>query len=292
MKKLLVLLAGLAALLPLTAPGAHAAAPGRQLWAFCGIEPGDPYVVAKTSAMQASGITATFGPCRPAPAGYSPAYPGTRYADPATYYQLTNVNALFGLKTVVYDSRLWSANSSTRAIAKNYWQPQLNLGRVAAFDLGDEYDPLGPQWSILVSRWNTVRALGLKPYTNVAAAPQSAGATNLTAPYVAASTLAGIGSTAGDLSFDNYDYTQEAAVASAFNGAGREMCAVAAINFPGGPAVSPSYIAAAFSALLANGCDDWLIFTGELPQTGWTQYSLFDSVGNRTALSYAVAAAP
>jgi len=286
MKKLMVLLAALLALIvPFTATSqvAHAAR-SNKVWAFCGVEPDDPNAVAQLSVLLNAGITATFGPCRAAPANYTPANPGTRYATFTEYYHLTSLNAVFGMKTVVYDSRIFSSSSTVRSLARAYWKPQLDLGRIAAFDLGDEYDPNGPEWSTLVSRWNLVRGQGFTPYTNVVG--------TINAVYIATATLPGLGNY--DISFDNYEVPLTVSLAQTFNPAGRLMCAVNAIPQAQFPAPTGPFVASTFAQESAAGCDDWLIFTGIQPQpvSAWPSPSLVTANGTPTALVPYIAAAP
>ena len=66
----------------------------------------------------AGGIDATFGPCDiPDPnfkPPYSPAFTADRYVAPDVYMRLVQLNATVGMKTVVYDARLWSDDFATR----------------------------------------------------------------------------------------------------------------------------------------------------------------------------------
>lgn len=167
----------LAAALPMVVrPSTAAAAPVAPLavidtWAWCGVHPDDPVALASARSMATvGGVDATFGPCNVPTSDYTPAFTANRYVDPQTYSRLVAINASVGMKTVVYDARLWSDTPATRATALAFWQPQ--LANIAAWDMGDEFDPLGSEWSILVHRWNNVRTFispstGIAPYTNL-----------------------------------------------------------------------------------------------------------------------------
>ena len=91
----------------------------------------------------AGGIDATFGPCDiPDPnfkPPYSPAFTADRYVAPDVYMRLVQLNATVGMKTVVYDARLWADDFATRDSAIAYWKPV--LANIAAWDMGDEFDP-------------------------------------------------------------------------------------------------------------------------------------------------------
>src|SRR5262245_23106730 len=148
-------------------------------WAWCGVHPDDPSAQAAANSMAvAAGIDATFGPCYPWFFGYSPQEPGVegqhtpyRYVSPQTYRRLLDINANAGMKTVVYDNRVWDDNPMVRQQAIDFWMPVKD--HIAAWDLGDEFNPAADdgEWDILVERWNIVRqfvtpATGIQPYTN------------------------------------------------------------------------------------------------------------------------------
>ena len=115
------------------------------------------------------GIDATFGPCIAEGPDYTPETPGQRYVSPAEYMKLVRLNAQVGMETVVYDARMWSTNAAVRDVALAFWAPE--FGNIAAWDLGDEFDPNGPAWPTLIERWGivlddaTVRS-GIRPFTN------------------------------------------------------------------------------------------------------------------------------
>lgn len=142
----------------------------QETWAFCGVHPDDPLARRAARSLGQIGIDATMGPCILPDATYSPAEPGRRYVDPETYLRLTVINAQEGgMKTVVYDKRLWSDDATVRQAAIDFWAP--HVAWVRAFDMGDEFDPSGPDWQILVKRWQIMKEyivpkLGVEPYTN------------------------------------------------------------------------------------------------------------------------------
>jgi hypothetical protein len=82
---------------------------------------------------------------------YSPAFTADRYVAPDVYMRLVQLNATVGMKTVVYDARLWADDFATRDSAIAYWKPV--LANIAAWDMGDEFDPATPDWNILLHRW-------------------------------------------------------------------------------------------------------------------------------------------
>jgi hypothetical protein len=139
-------------------------------WVWCAPHPDDPAAPAAVAALaREAGIDATFGPCMEPTGPYTPAFPADRYEDPSTYRRLVQLNASVGMDTVVYDARVWSPDPAVRQEAFEFWQPY--LPHIAAWDLGDEFDPAGPEWAVLVERWNRVLAdltarTGVRPFTN------------------------------------------------------------------------------------------------------------------------------
>ncbi|MEZ5249420.1 MAG: hypothetical protein R2713_09490 [Ilumatobacteraceae bacterium] len=159
--------------MPLASPVAQAAPASLETidtWAWCGVHPDDPSAaVAAASMARDAGIDVTFGPCNVPTSDYSPAFTANRYVSPALYRRLVDLNAAVGMQTVVYDARLWSAEPAVRAEAAAFWGPVYE--HIAAWDLGDEFDPTGSQWPILIQRWNLVRngitvSSGIPPFTN------------------------------------------------------------------------------------------------------------------------------
>ena len=113
---------------PVTA-GRASAAPGDppaplDTWAWCGVHPDDPTAVAAARSMAVdSGIDVTFGPCNVPTPDYTPAFTANRYVSPELYRRLVDINAAAGMTTVVYDSRVWSADANERAAAIAFWAP-------------------------------------------------------------------------------------------------------------------------------------------------------------------------
>lgn len=141
-------------------------------WAWCGVHPDMPDAAASARTMaEIAGIDATFGPCiQPVPfEDYTPANTLNRYAPPDVYLRLVQLNASFGMQTVVYDQRLWSTDPAVRNTAITGWLPYVD--DIAGWDMGDEFDPAGAEWQILISRWNTVLSdatvrTGVAPFAN------------------------------------------------------------------------------------------------------------------------------
>src|SRR3954451_25013053 len=142
--------------LGVAAPSVHAAlaptAPQTvDSWAWCGVNPDDPVAADAVRAMAlAGGIDATFGPCNVPDKSYTPADTANRYVAPDVYMRLVQLNATVGMKTVVYDKRLW-ADAASRDQAIEFWRPV--LANIAAWDMGDEFDPATTDWQKLVDRW-------------------------------------------------------------------------------------------------------------------------------------------
>lgn len=233
-----------------------------QAWAFCGVHPDAPHAQATASALHWSGIDATMGPCMPPDwSSYTPSNPGQRYVDPDTYLRLVAINHDAGMKTIVYDARLWSDDPAVRAQGIATWQPV--VADIAAFDMGDEFDPKTPEWAVLVHRWQIMvtdiaPVLGVQPYTNHLA-------------DTAVLDRAVVDLPGATLSFDSY--TQDAqgipqdtlALARQYDGqASNLMCAVDALPFTDH---SPTWNGIASSMWLMRfaGCDSFLIFGGVQP---------------------------
>jgi hypothetical protein len=222
-------------------------------WAFCGVNPDDPNAATAVRAMaQIAGIDATFGPCNIPTPPYTPADPSNRYVPPDVYMRLVLLNATVGMKTVVYDARLWSTDPLVRSTAIGFWTPV--LADIAAWDMGDEFDPAKPEWAVLKTRWVTMHTkieptTGVKPFVNFLP----------TALDQALIDLPGIGQL---LSFDQYDGDRGVSVARTFDSqATTLMCAVNTIDH-NGLAPTPPSIRSAMADLIAAGCDQILVFTG------------------------------
>lgn len=258
--------------------------PKLDTWAFCGVSPNDPSAQKAANNIHTfAGINATFGPCLPY-TSYTPAETGTRYDTPADYMKLVKINALAGMKTVVYDKRLWDNSSTVRAVAYSYWNPV--LPNIAAWDMGDEFDPASNEWSILVWRWtiminSTLPATGVMPYTNHL-------------PWTSAldKALDGNMVRASDLlSFDAYIIPTAVTLAKAYDTKVKVlMCAVNLLQQTGIPTVIPSYVENSMITLRNSGCDKFLIFGGHIPYgtTNFGTSSLVDSAGNTTTWANAV----
>ena len=223
-------------------------------WAWCGVHPDDPTAAAAAASMAtAAGIDVTFGPCNVPTGDYSPAFTADRYVAPELYRRLVEINAAAGMRTVVYDARLWSSSPAVRAEAVRYWAPLAN--HIAAWDLGDEFDPDGPQWSILVQRWNLLRdeitpVTGVSPFTNHL----------YWATDEAVRDLPGADEL---LSFTWYADDKGAAVARQMNARTRTlMCGVNAFDHL---SYTPTIdtIRADMNVLRAAGCDQFLVFGGQ-----------------------------
>ncbi|MCU1388842.1 MAG: hypothetical protein JWL72_2180 [Ilumatobacteraceae bacterium] len=150
----------------------HADGPPKavQTWAWCGVHPDDPFAQTAARSMAVfGGIDATFGPCKDGSPGYSPANPGDRYVSPDQYMRVVQINASVGMKTIVYDARVWSTDPAVRTAAKDFWRPVYR--NIAAWDMGDEFDPASSEWQMLVDRTNIVLSdvavdSRVQPYTN------------------------------------------------------------------------------------------------------------------------------
>ncbi len=262
----------------LSARSAHAE-PAPKLvdaWAWCGVHPDDPAAQNGARSMAVfSGIDATFGPCKDGPVGYSPAAPGDRYATPAVYMRLVEINAAVGMKTVVYDQRVWSLDPAIRTAAKDFWRPVYE--HIAAWDMGDEFDPSGPEWQILIDRTKVVLAdvtmdSFVQPFTNhLADAVDNA--------------IADVPGSRQLLSFDKYDGDQGVAVAQSIDAeVDVLMCAVNTYEFL---VYTPSAetIRDDTKRLVAAGCDMILVFGGAqvyASSTFLTSRSVIDVSGNPT----------
>lgn len=251
-------------------------------WAFCGVHPDDPHAKAKvTTLATVAGIDATMGPCLPPDwSTYSPANPGQRYAEPEVYHRLVELNASVGMKTVVYDDRLWDSNPQIRTWARDEWWSVRQ--HIAGFDVGDEYDPNGPEWEILVSRWNlliqeVVSDLNIWPYTNHLGwySALTRAVTELLGPM---------------LSYDAYDVPASLEIARTYAPQRPLMCAINTLRH--GPyRPTPQNVEQAMRDHRTAGCEALLIFGGEQPinTPGFDHDSLVTDTGAPTPLAYAVA---
>lgn len=259
-----------------------------EAWAFCGVHPDAANAWLAVHSLALAHIDATFGPCLPPDwTSYTTANPGQRYAEPAVYSRQVELNASVGMATVVYDARLWSTDSTERQNAIDFWTPQLD--HIAAWDMGDEFDPRFADWPILIERWRIMvesvePATHVAPYTN-----------HLPDAAVIEQAIADLGADA--LSFDCYDVEQAVALTRTF--APRTdslMVAVNALDYGQG-APTPGSITTAMTTLHDAGADRFLIFGGGYPYAAdltpdpaFGGGSLVDVEGHATALAWAVLA--
>jgi hypothetical protein len=257
-------------------------------WAFCGVHPDDPNAAAAVAVLAGAHVDATFGPCMPPDrATYTTAEPGARYVDPATYARLVDLNASVGMDTVVYDDRLWSENPGTRLTAYQFWMLNDRLDHVAAWDMGDEFDPKYGDWAILVGRW-AIMVEKVEPVTTVGPFTN-----HLPDAAVIERALADLGHDA--LSFDCYDVKQAIELTRTFAPLTDDlMVAVSALDYGAGtPSVES--IVGMMTALRAEGADRFLIFGGSFPYLSdltpdptFGGRSLVDNLGHATPLALAV----
>ena len=269
---------------PLASPVADAAPATVETidtWAWCGVHPDDPSAATAASSMaRDAGIDATFGPCNVPTPEYTPAFTANRYVSPALYRRLVDLNAAVGMKTVVYDARHWSSDPAVRAEAAAFWGPVFE--HIAAWDLGDEFDPTGSEWPILIERWNRVRngiavSSGIPPFTNHL-------------PSATDEALRDLPGAADLLSFAVYGDDLGASLARRLDAdVDRLMCGVNAFDHWGW-VPTPDSIRRGMATLAAAGCDQFLVFGGQRVY-GTEQFggdSLVDLAGVSTTWAPAV----
>lgn len=258
----------------------ESAAPARQpsVLAWCGVHPDDPYVTAKVAAIASTGVVATFGPCNaPDWSTYSPATPGQRYSDPSTYLRLLELNAAAGLRTFVYDARLWDDDPQVRADALTAWKPHTRW--IAGWDMSDEWDE--GQWPELARRWTLVygeatHATGVEPFTN-----------NLPWMIDRAVELEG-----DRVSFDDYNVTTSLATVAKYEPIVPHLtCAVNGITH-GSLVATPASLRDALRRHLDAGCDSLILFGGDRPIStpGFDHDSIITQAGELTPLGVALRA--
>lgn len=288
-----MMMATVTALLPTHPVAVHAApAAGSKkfvTWAFCGVRPSDPSALAAAKSMATfAGVSATFGPCN-VPTNYTPVNPGNRYVDPDTYMQLVNINAQAGMKTVVYDARIWSDDAKVRDRAIRFWEPVYN--QIQAWDLGDEFQPNQPEWDVLVHRWNlvlgdaTLRS-GILPFTNL----PSYDGLPISQTIAVDKALATLPGSDQLISFDQYTGDLGASIARAVDSRVKTvMCAVNVYAYSIF-APTPTKIRADMASLADADCDQFLIFGGErvYDSTFYGTSSLVDTTGAPTTWATAV----
>ena len=228
-----------------------------------------------------SGIDATFGPCKDGDPGYRPDEPLDRYVGPELYRRLVVINRGVGMQTVVYDNRIWSSDPAVRNAAKAFWRPYYD--DIAAWDMGDEFDPAKPEWDILIARTNVVLGdvtldSGVQPYTNHFG------------PAVEPA-LAEVPGSTRMLSFDSYPEDGGEAIARSVDSRVQTlMCAVNTYDV-GGFHPTPASIRDTTDRLVRAGCDMILTFGGTQvygatflgpKSTGFGPMSIIDGSGNPT----------
>lgn len=280
MKTLISAMLGIFLIFPLAACEPYAG-PAVDAWVFCGVNPNDPKAQVKANAMGlVAGIDASMGPCLVPPSDYTAAFPGSRYLSPEGYLSVTVINANAGMKTVPYDARLWSDDATVRNEAIEFWRP--HVAWVRAFDMGDEFDPQGPEWSILVHRWDNMikyvmPALGVGPYTNHL-------------PWALDEALRDLPFASAHLSYDSYVVADSLATAETYDASALHMmCAVNAL--PHGNFIpTAKSIEKDMKDHRRAGCDSILIFGGEKPEGGLIDFPLPSLVNaNGTVTPFAAA---
>lgn len=283
MRKLLILLAFL--LTACTPNSCASDLPPVEAWVWCGVHPDDPYAeeIARSLAID-SGIAATMGPCMPPDwSAYTTAHPGDRYVSPEVYYRLVELNARYGMKTLVYDARVWDEDPAVVDEAIRFWSPVIH--HVEAWDMGDEFDPLwAEQWDYLVSRWTRMmdgvtNLTGVWPYTN-----------HMGFHHVLDRALQDIPRQHLHLSFDLYDVPQSLATAERYSPLVQELtCAVNGLDH-GPHVVVPSVLEQAMIDHREAGCTRLVIFGGVKPYNtpGFNSPSLVYADGTPTVLAGAV----
>jgi hypothetical protein len=266
---------------PIAAGRELPAAPLREVWAWCGVDQDDPVARVSAEALaRFAGVDATFGPCLEPSPQYTPAHPTGRYASPEVYRRLVEINAGAGLRTIVYDARLWSSDATMRQAALAFWAPW--FGHIAAWDLGDEFDPTSAEWSLLVERWRIVRSdasarSGIPPYANhLESAVDDA--------------LRDLPGAADLLSFTQYSADLGAATARRLDAqVASLMCGVNALAHLGRLPTTDT-IRMIMVALAAAGCDRILLFGGHpvYGPAGFGDSSVVDRSGRPTSWATAV----
>lgn len=264
--------------------------PSAETWAFCGVHPDDPAADAKLRTLSNSaGIDAIFGRCNPPDwSTYTPANPTVRYMNADEYKRLAIAASRHGIKTVVYDARVWSSDPAVRQEALNFWMPLKDW--VRAWDMGDEFDPISPDWQLLIQRWYIVLdhitpQIGVGPVTN-----------NLGGQSIADAALRDMPEQAKHYSFDAYGEGPNGEPTGIIDMTahlrGRVdflMCAINALDHsiyhP-----TPAKIEMQMQTGLREGCHGFLIFGGDMPfaTAGFVSPSLVNADGSATALAGAV----
>ena len=157
-----------------------------------------------------------------------------------------------------------------------FWQPVLQ--HIAAWDMGDEFDPAGNEWNILKTRWTFMRtivepATGVPPFTN-----------HLSTSLDEA--LADLPGSERLLSFDLYTGDKGVSLAQEFDSqAIKLMCAVNVFAFPF--VSTPTTVRTDMDTLKGAGCDQILVFGGypvyDDPTDMFGSFSVVDRTGAPTS---------
>ncbi|MEO6122916.1 MAG: hypothetical protein ABIR32_04345 [Ilumatobacteraceae bacterium] len=266
---------------------AEAAPKSVDTWAWCGVHPDDPAALTAARSMAVySGVDATFGPCKEGDPGYTAAFPLDRYVSPELYRRLVVINRDVGMQTVVYDSRIWSADPAVRTAAKVFWRSYYE--DIAAWDMGDEFDPRYSEWSILIERTNIVLDdvtldSDVQPYTNHLG-------------FAVEDAIADVPGSTRMLSFDSYgDDGGESIARSIDSRVQTLMCAVNTYDIsplsPSPEIPTPASIRDTTTRLVDAGCDMILTFGGTQvygqtflgpKSTGFGPLSIVDGNGEPT----------
>lgn len=284
-KRLLLSILSVLLIAPLVACEPVPSRPEAETWAFCGVHPDEPTALKRAQTLRnVAGIDASFGPCLPVDwSSYTPAHPGDRYLDPDGYRRAVLNNAAVGMKTIVYDARIWSIDPTVRQAAISFWTP--HLANIRAWDMGDEFDPASLDWAILVARWNRVLthvtpATGVGPFTN-----------HLGNAAIMNQALVDMPAQVSHLSYDLYNIPGSLVLATEFNSkVSHLMCAINALDH--GPYVPTAWgIETQMHDHRDAGCDSFLIFGGDMPYAtdGFHTPSLVNHDGTPTAWADAVA---
>jgi len=271
-------------------PESNTVSPSKSIetWIFCGIHPNDKFAQTKANTMaKVAGIDVSMGPCMPPDSNYTTSNPGSRYVDPQTYLHATVINANAGIKTVVYDARIWNDDPAVRQQAIDFWMP--HLAWIRAWDMGDEFDPGTNDWQILVHRWNIVLT-HIVPVTNVGPFTNHLGSVS-----TIEQALIDLPNQGSHLSYDAYTETNgkmqaSLDIARTFDSqVNHLMCAINALqhnSFRPTATKIKNHIKDHINA----GCDSILIFGGDMPinTPGFSKPSLVNSKGKPTSLASAI----
>lgn len=270
--------------------------PMAEVLIFCGVDPYDPLAWKQAQALHdVAGATATYGQCLPGDSSYSADEPGVRELDRNGYAKLVEVNAFAGMKTVVYDAGIWSADLVYRQSVIDFWaQPSFYGGRlldhIYGWNLGDEFNPDSPrEWEVLKTRWNIV-INEVMPLTGIGPMANQLGNQRTLDQALTDLPLSNI-----HLAFDMYLDDGGASLARQYNSRAQSLqCAVNALDhWTHGVRLlpTPRGITDKMRELRDEGCDIFLVFGGMVP-TGTDQYgttSLVNAKGKASTWATAIA---